>query len=385
VFEFKVVQSQWSDGAHVYLRELHKAERDTVDFYVEASRRCCRKLESHWHTKQQKQQQQQQEEAALAVAGARTHAQRRRSHRRHTEAAAHPAETATSSIPSALVASAASLVHDSSSSGVLQLPLDLNEKELELVKKLAAELSYKLGKDVEFSEGQRVALALSHWLPALALTGGPGCGKTLVSQAVAHNAHSWRRFGKFCMAAPTGVSTRVSQHGCSARQRRHRLCWCCRTAHHATSLCVRVLNQPIGWPATSSGQAQKRNTRALHASSPDWRLPYALCSLPAGRAAQRLLELSGSEDASASTIHRLLGYRNPGLQALYDAAKEAQQEAEEELLEELQEQLSLPQELDLGRFSEYNRRNPLPTGVVLVDEVSMMDITLAAALFNSLW
>lgn len=99
----------------------------------------------------------------------------------------------------------------------------------------------------------------------------------------------------------------------------------------------------------------------------------------AGRAAQRLQELSG-DDSSASTIHRLLGYRNPGLQALNDAATKAARESPELL----QQQLSSARDLDLGSFTEYSRSNPLPRGKYLVDEVSMMDMALAAALFNAL-
>lgn len=111
-------------------------------------------------------------------------------------------------------------------------------------------------------------------------------------------------------------------------------------------------------------------------ASPDLLLPAA------GRAAQRLQELSG-DDLSASTIHRLLGYRNPGLQALNDAATKAARESQSPSAE-LQQQLSSARDLDLGRFTEYNRSNPLPRGKYLVDEVSMMDMALAAALFNAL-
>lgn len=71
--------------------------------------------------------------------------------------------------------------------------------------------------------------------------------------------------------------------------------------------------------------------------------PYVLCA-PTGKAAKRMEESTGR---SASTIHRLLAYK-PGL-----------------------------------GFT-YNKRNPLQCAVVIVDEASMLDIELAAALTNAL-
>jgi exodeoxyribonuclease V alpha subunit len=69
-----------------------------------------------------------------------------------------------------------------------------------------------------------------------------------------------------------------------------------------------------------------------------------LCA-PTGRAAKRLTEATGRE---ASTIHRLLR-PVPGAGSFY-----------------------------------YDARNPLPTGLIVVDEVSMVDIELADALFSAL-
>ena len=74
------------------------------------------------------------------------------------------------------------------------------------------------------------------------------------------------------------------------------------------------------------------------------KLQIALCA-PTGRAAKRLAEATKHE---ASTLHRLLGY---------DPAK--------------------------GGFS-FNRENPLPAQLVIVDEVSMLDIQLCHALFLAL-
>jgi hypothetical protein len=44
----------------------------------------------------------------------------------------------------------------------------------------------------------------------------------------------------------------------------------------------------------------------------------------------------------------------------------------------------LERNLDLGSWCEFNSENPLPDGNYLVDEVSMMDLALGAALFNAL-
>ena len=71
--------------------------------------------------------------------------------------------------------------------------------------------------------------------------------------------------------------------------------------------------------------------------------PYALCA-PTGKAAKRMEESTGR---NASTIHRLLGYK-PGL-----------------------------------GFT-YNRHNPLSCAVVIVDEASMLDVELGAALLRAL-
>lgn len=87
---------------------------------------------------------------------------------------------------------------------------------------------------------------------------------------------------------------------------------------------------------------------------------------------------------SASTIHRLLGYRNREVLKRQDAAAKALAEASEasKLLPEDASD-GLP-DLDLGSRCQYNREHPLPAGKYLVDEVSMMDTPLAAALFNAL-
>ena len=74
---------------------------------------------------------------------------------------------------------------------------------------------------------------------------------------------------------------------------------------------------------------------------------FALCA-PTGRAAKRMEESTGK---LSSTIHRLLGYKSL--------------EAEDKLL-------------------EYDRDNPLPFDVVIVDEVSMIDLYLMSDLLDAL-
>lgn len=111
----------------------------------------------------------------------------------------------------------------------------------------------------------------------------------------------------------------------------------------------------------------------------------------AGRAAQRLQEvLSGqyADEVSASTIHRLLGYRNAAVQKRLAselagaAAAAGGGKAGAEVGAE--SDAASGRDLDLGSKCEYNSSNPLPCGNYLVDEVSMMDTQLAAALFNAL-
>lgn len=68
-----------------------------------------------------------------------------------------------------------------------------------------------------------------------------------------------------------------------------------------------------------------------------------LLASPTGRASQNLAELTGEE---AGTIHRLLGFRP-------------------------------------GEGPEYDAKNPLDCDLLVIDEVSMLDISLAAMLFNA--
>jgi ATP-dependent exoDNAse (exonuclease V) alpha subunit len=102
-----------------------------------------------------------------------------------------------------------------------------------------------------------------------------------------------------------------------------------------------------------------------------------------GRASQRLQELlSGehAEEVSASTIHRLLGYRNGAVVKRLAVAAAGEAAGSNTALD----RDSDAADLDLGSKCEHNVDNPLPAGNYLVDEVSMMDMGLAAALFNAL-
>lgn len=114
---------------------------------------------------------------------------------------------------------------------------------------------------------------------------------------------------------------------------------------------------------------------------------FMLRVVPAGRAAQRLQELlsvQDTKDTSASTIHRLLGYHNREVLKRQGAAAKSLAEAAglgKLLPEDGADALA---DLDLGRSCQYNSGHPLPDSKYLVDEVSMMDTPLAAALFNAL-
>jgi len=163
LYEFEVVPSGWSDDAFVYLKEIHQAEQDVLEFLLAASAACCEALKELTPSSQQPAG------AAVAAAGA-------------------PGKSA-------------AVVPSSSSSSSLTLPVTMSESDAEVIQELEESLSCKLDKPVVFNEGQRVALMLAQQLPVLMVTGGPGCGKTLVSQAVAAQRCPTDLF----MAAPTGV------------------------------------------------------------------------------------------------------------------------------------------------------------------------------------
>lgn len=118
-----------------------------------------------------------------------------------------------------------------------------------------------------------------------------------------------------------------------------------------------------------------------------------------GRAAQRLQEqVSGpgslSQHATASTIHRLLRFRGRKARAAaaveaaaevaqatgsaYDSVSAASAAAAAAVADEQYAGL------DVGRVCEFGKDKPLPVERLFIDEVSMMDVPLAAALFNAI-
>jgi len=97
-----------------------------------------------------------------------------------------------------------------------------------------------------------------------------------------------------------------------------------------------------GGPGTGKSEITRAIVEAYHTQNPKNKI--YLCA-PTGRASKRLGEATGHE---AKTIHRLLRYRP-----------------------------------EIGRF-EYGFGNPLPgPGLLIADEVSMMDVELAACLFSA--
>jgi hypothetical protein len=114
----------------------------------------------------------------------------------------------------------------------------------------------------------------------------------------------------------------------------------------------------------------------------------------AGRAAQRLQEVVSScgYDAPASTIHRLLGYRGRKTRASSSSAASTAADSVQ-LVNSRSSGLGGSaqaaaaaggdDELDLGGLCEYGQTKKLPASKLLVDECSMMDLSLAAALLNA--
>jgi exodeoxyribonuclease V alpha subunit len=95
-----------------------------------------------------------------------------------------------------------------------------------------------------------------------------------------------------------------------------------------------------GGPGTGKTQTIKAIADYFHQAFPGDRLKMAA---PTGRAARRLSEVTGQE---AQTIHRLLG-------------------------------------IQPGKGPEYSLANPLPCELLIIDEVSMLDILLAETLFDA--
>jgi ATP-dependent exoDNAse (exonuclease V) alpha subunit len=96
-------------------------------------------------------------------------------------------------------------------------------------------------------------------------------------------------------------------------------------------------------------------------------------------------------DANASTIHRLLGYRGRKARASAAAAAAdtsgssngANTAAGAAAADAGGAAGGGDDDLDLGRACEYGKGRKLPASKLLVDECSMMDLPLAAALLNA--
>lgn len=102
-----------------------------------------------------------------------------------------------------------------------------------------------------------------------------------------------------------------------------------------------------GGPGTGKTYTAAHMIKKIMRLHPDWEIALAA---PTGKAAKRLeesLALNGIGDLSGQTLHRLLGIRNATLTAVY------------------------------------NHENQLPYDLILVDEISMVDIHLFAALLDA--
>lgn len=144
-------QDSWNDNALVMLSVLHRAEEDIIDFLIKAAAACHRELKK-----------------------------------------LIPGFSSTSS------SSSESKPAPPSCLGLLPIKPQLAE----YITQCESELSAELGVPVQFNEGQRQAVAMVAALPVVLVTGGPGCGKTLTSQAI---ARGWLDQSlKVALAAPTG-------------------------------------------------------------------------------------------------------------------------------------------------------------------------------------
>ncbi len=106
------------------------------------------------------------------------------------------------------------------------------------------------------------------------------------------------------------------------------------------------------------GTGKSRTVSAIVALCRDTEATVALAA-PTGRAAKRLEELAGN---NATTIHRLLGAQPRGARGSDRTADRA----------------------DQGSVFDRDAGNPVDADVVVVDEASMLDVELAAALVDAL-
>jgi hypothetical protein len=181
-YEFRLVSSGWSDDALFKLSKLHAAESAVIDFILDAAAACSAAMAGLWN------------KAGSSVShNAGSSSTRRRSRSR-------------SSTTSAAVISSTNPQPHQQQQLLPPITPDIQQR----IAAFEAELSADRGSEVSLNEGQRQALALALSLPAVVLTGGPGCGKTLTSQAV---ARSWlANDEQLHMAAPTGETLFVVYH-----------------------------------------------------------------------------------------------------------------------------------------------------------------------------
>jgi hypothetical protein len=208
LYEFELVSSGWSDNVLFKLSKLHAAESDVIDFILHMAAACSEAMTGLWQK-----------------AGSSSSSRRRRS---------RSASQSISSSSSSSGATSSSDVTSSSSASYQQLLPPITPQMQQQIAAFEAELSAGQGSEVCLNEGQRHAVALALSLPLLVLTGGPGCGKTLTSQAV---ARSWLVGEEdMCMAAPTGGQFCVSLLVSTVTK--FLVCWACTVHAHGKLLPV---------------------------------------------------------------------------------------------------------------------------------------------------
>jgi hypothetical protein len=169
LYEFELVSSGWSDDALFKLSKLHAAESDVIEFILNMAAACSAAMAGLWQK-----------------AGSSS------SRRGRSRSVSHSTSSSSSSGETGA----------NSASQPQQLLPPITQDIQQRIAAFEAEISADRGSEVLLNEGQRQALALALRLPLLVLTGGPGCGKTLTSQAV---ARSWLADDEqLNMAAPTG-------------------------------------------------------------------------------------------------------------------------------------------------------------------------------------
>ena len=142
-----------------------------------------------------------------------------------------------------------------------------------------------------------------------------------------------------------------------------------------------VLNSPLsvlrGGPGTGK-------TYCLHAVVAKWKKmgKRVLLASPTARAAKRL---EAATNEPSTTIHRLLGFKPP---------PEVLRKNDNNMMMDLDDNGEFTSSMNnpanpsyfdtIGKFFEYNDENKLETDAIVIDETSMLDIRLAAALLAAI-